>query len=59
MASKKQKSGGQVAGQESPGSVGDNRRAGDTDGNAAAGNSKSKGVTQPADEPPTKGAEKA
>lgn len=32
--------------------AGDNRRAHDLDGNSAAGNSKSKGPTNPADEPP-------
>jgi len=31
---------------------GDNRRAGDDDGNAASGNSKSPGVDNPADESP-------
>jgi len=31
---------------------GDNRRAGDDDGNAASGNSKSPGVNNPADESP-------
>jgi len=30
--------------------VGDNRRAGDMDGNAAGGNSKSKGADNPADD---------
>lgn len=33
--------------------VGDNRRAGDTDGNAEGGNSKSKGAMNPADQAPT------
>jgi hypothetical protein len=32
--------------------VGDNRRAGDLDGNAAGGNSKSKGATNPPDQAP-------
>lgn len=32
--------------------VGDNRSADDVDGNAADGDSKSKGPTNPADEPP-------
>lgn len=35
--------------------AGDNRRAGDVDGNAAAGNPKSKGVKNPADEPGAQG----
>ena len=37
---------------ETPQQAGDNRRSGDTDGNAAAGNSKSKGATDPADKVP-------
>ena len=35
-----------------PQQAGDNRRAGDTDGNAAGGNSKSKGAADPEDERP-------
>ena len=35
-----------------PQHAGDNRRAGDTDGNAAGGDSKSKGAANPADERP-------
>jgi hypothetical protein len=35
-----------------PQQAGDNRRAGDTDGNAVGGNSKSKGAENPADERP-------
>jgi hypothetical protein len=42
-----------------PEAAGDNRRAGDTDGNAAGGNSKSKGATNPADQPPSPAAENA
>jgi hypothetical protein len=34
-----------------PQAAGDNRRAGDTDGNAEGGNSKSKGATNPVDQP--------
>jgi hypothetical protein len=37
---------------EPPQHAGDNRRLGDTDGNATGGNSKSRGVTGPADQPP-------
>ena len=36
-----------------PQPAGDNRRAGDTDGNASGGNSKSKGAANPAAEPST------
>ena len=35
-----------------PQHAGDNRRAGDTDGNAAGGDAKSKGAANPADERP-------
>ena len=35
-----------------PQHAGDNRRAGDTDGNAAGGDTKSKGAANPADERP-------
>lgn len=45
--------------QEPPPSAGDNRRAGDTDGNASGGNSKSKGAENPPAETPTKDREKA
>ena len=37
--------------QEQPKPVGDNRRAGDTDGNAAAGNTKAEGANNPANPP--------
>jgi hypothetical protein len=36
---------------DAPQQAGDNRRAGDTDGNASGGNSKSKGVPNPAEAP--------
>jgi hypothetical protein len=38
---------------------GDNRRAGDTDSNAAGGDTKSKGPTNPADKPPAQRREPA
>ena len=41
---------GKTAETPTPQQAGDNRRAGDTDGNAVGGNSKSKGATNPADE---------
>lgn len=37
--------------EETPQTAGDNRRAGDTDGNAAGGHSKSKGADNPAGRP--------
>jgi len=39
---------------EAPQPPGDNRRAGDTDGNASDGSTKSKGATNPAEEPAAK-----
>ena len=43
--------------QETPQPAGDNRRAGDTDGNASDGSTKSKGATNPPDQPSEKGKE--
>jgi hypothetical protein len=49
---KQQKSGDQSSNVAPAQPAGDNRRAGDTDGNLSGGNSKSKGATNPADQPP-------
>jgi hypothetical protein len=56
MANEQQKRSSGTAGESGEAQpVGDNRRAGDTDGNSAGGNSQSKGPTNPADPPEDSG----